>query len=322
MVKIIFKRIILFIITFIGISFITFLVINLSPGKPSDMLEFSSKITYEAKEKIIKLYGLDKPLHIRYFNWFVRFIKLDFGNSFKDDRPVIKKILERLPATLLLNILSLILIFFFGIFFGIICAVYRNKFLDKIISFFIFLSYSIPKYWLAILCMIVFGIKLKILPISGLRSVNFEYLTFLEKCLDIIKHLILPVVISALGGIAGLTRYIRGSMIEQLNSEYIKFAISKGTPKNKVVLKHAFRNVLIPVVTIVGLSLPEVIGGAFIFETIFAYPGMGRLGYEAIMSRDYPLIMGISVITAFLTLLGNFLADLLYIYVDPRVRYK
>jgi peptide/nickel transport system permease protein len=170
--------------------------------------------------------------------------------------------------------------------------------------------------------MIFFGIKLRILPISGLRSVNFDYLPFGEKVLDIIKHLILPVLISAFGGIAGLTRYIRASMIEQLNSEYIKFALSKGCRRDKIVFTHAFRNVLIPVVTILGLSLPDLIGGSFIFETIFAYPGMGRLGYEAIVSRDYPLIMGISVITAFLTLLGNFLADILYIAVDPRVRYK
>ncbi len=322
MLKIILQRVFAFIITFIGISFVTFLVINISPGKPQDVLEFNAKISYEAKEKLIKLYELDVPLHIRYIKWFKRFIMLDFGNSFKDDRPVIKKILERLPATLLLNVLSLSLIFIFGILFGIISAVYKNKFIDKVISFFVFLGYSLPKYWLAIICMIIFGIKLKLLPISGFRSVNFEYLSMSEKILDIIKHLILPVSISALGGLAGLTRYIRGSMIEQLNSEYIRFAIAKGTKKNKVVFYHAFKNVLIPVVTILGLSLPELIGGGFIFETIFAYPGMGRLGYEAIMSRDYPLIMGISVITAFLTLLGNFIADILYVYVDPRVRYK
>jgi len=322
MIRIFLQKLILLVVTFIGISFVTFVVINISPGKPQDMLEFSSKISYEAKQKLIKLYGLDKPLYVRYFEWFKRFIRLDFGNSFKDDKPIIKKILERLPATLLLNFLSMCLIFFGGCFLGIISAMYQNKFLDKSISFIVFLEYSIPKYWLAILCIIIFGIKLRILPISGLRSVNFDYLPFFSKIIDIVKHLILPVLISAFGGLAGLTRYIRGSMIEQLNSEYIKFALSKGCSKNKVVFYHAFRNVLVPVVTILGLSLPDLIGGSFIFETIFAYPGMGRLGYEAIMSRDYPLIMGISVIVAFLTLLGNFLADILYVYVDPRVRYK
>ncbi|MCX7956772.1 MAG: ABC transporter permease [Endomicrobia bacterium] len=322
MFRIILVKLLFFLFTFIGISFVTFVVINISPGKPQDAMDFNAKITYEAKEKLIKLYGLDKPLFYRYFVWLKRFVKLDFGNSFKDDRPVIKKIFERLPATLLLNVLSLMLIFFVGIIVGILSAVYKGKLFDKLTSLFIFLGFSIPKYWLAILCMILFGINFKILPISGLRSVNFEYLTPLQKMFDILKHLVLPVCISAVGGIAGLSRYIRASMIEQLNSEYVKFAIAKGTSKNKIVLGHAFRNVLIPVVTILGLSLPEVIGGAFIFETIFAYPGMGRLGFEAIMSRDYPLIMGISVITAFLTLFGNFLADVLYTYVDPRVRYK
>lgn len=322
MIKILIKKILYLCITFIGISFATFLVINISPGKPQDMWEFSSKISYEAKQKLVKLYGLDKPIQVRYIQWLLRFIKLDFGNSFKDDKPVIKKILQRLPATLLLNTLSLSLIFICGCFLGILSAMYQNKFLDKIISFFVFLGYSIPKYWLAILCMILFGIKLRILPISGLRSVNFDYLSFFGKFLDIAKHLVLPVLISAFGGLAGLTRYIRASMIEQLNSEYIKFALSKGCNKNKIVFYHAFKNVLIPLVTILGLSLPELIGGGFIFETIFAYPGMGRLGYEAIMSRDYPLIMGISVITAFLTLLGNFLADIIYVYIDPRIKYK
>lgn len=322
MLKFWFKKIFVLILTFIGISFVTFLVINISPGKPQDMLEFSSKISYEAKLKLVKLYGLDKPLHLRYLEWFRRFIMLDFGNSFKDDKPVIQKILQRLPATLLLNVLSLGLIFFGGCLLGMLCAMYQNKFLDKFISFIVFLGYSLPKYWLALLCMILFGIKLKILPISGLRSVNFDYLPFHQQVIDILKHLVLPVTISAFGGLAGLTRYIRGSMIEQLNSEYIKFALSKGCSKDRIVFHHAFRNVLIPVLTILGLSLPDLIGGSFIFETIFAYPGMGRLGYEAIMSRDYPLIMGISVITAFLTLLGNFIADIMYVYVDPRIRYR
>ncbi|MCX7940631.1 MAG: ABC transporter permease [Endomicrobia bacterium] len=322
MAKFLLRKILILLITFIGISFVTFLVINISPGKPQDMLEFSSKISYEAKQKLIKLYGLDKPLHIRYLEWLKRFVTFDFGRSFKDEKPVIQKILQRLPATLLLNILSLGLIFFGGCLLGILCAMYQNKFLDKFISFIVFLGYSLPKYWLALLCMLLFGIKLRILPISGLRSINFDYLPLHQQIIDIIKHLILPVIISAFGGLAGLTRYIRGSMIEQLNFEYIKFALSKGCTKNRIVFFHAFRNVLIPVVTILGLSLPDIIGGSFIFETIFAYPGMGRLGYEAIMSRDYPLIMGISVITAILTLLGNFVADILYTYVDPRVRYK
>ncbi len=322
MIKLLLNRIVVLFITFIGITVITFVVINISPGKPQDMMDMSTRISFEAKQRLVKLYGLDKPLHIRYFNWFLRVIRLDFGTSFKDDKPVLKKISERLPATLLLNILSLGIIFFVGCTIGILSAMYQNKFFDKLTTIVVFLGYSIPRYWLAILCMIVFGIKLNWLPISGLRSVNWEYLPFVGKIWDILKHLILPVAISSFSGLAGLARYVRGSMIEQLNCEYIKFALSKGTQRKKVVFYHAFRNVLIPVVTILGLSLPDLIGGGFIFETIFAYPGMGRLGYEAIMARDYPLIMGIGTITAALTLLGNFIADIVYVYVDPRVRYK
>ncbi|MFQ3675521.1 MAG: ABC transporter permease, partial [Endomicrobiia bacterium] len=218
--------------------------------------------------------------------------------------------LSRLPATLLLNVLSLAIIFIFGCAIGILAAYYRGKWFEKVVTIFIFLGYSLPKYWIAILCMLIFGIQLGWLPISGFRSVNWEYLTLYEKVVDIMKHLILPVLISSFGGLAGLTQYIKGNMTEQLNSEYIKFAKSKGTKTGKILFYHAFKNVLIPVVTILGLSLPDIIGGGFIFETIFSYPGMGRLGYEAIMSRDYPLIMGIGTITAVLTLLGNFVADI------------
>ncbi len=322
MIRLLISRIIVLFITFIGITLITFFIVNISPGKPQDVYDMSAKISYEAKERLIKLYGLDKPIHIRYFDWLKRLFFLDFGNSFKDDKPVIKKILERLPATLLLNILSLGIIFVLGCLFGILASIYHGKIFDKIITIIIFLGYSLPKYWIAILCMVLFGIKLGWLPISGLRSVNYDYLLWYEKIFDIIKHLILPVIIASIGGLAGLTQYVRGNMLEQLNSEYVKFAKSKGTKSFRIIFFHMFRNVLIPVVTIIGLSLPELIGGGFIFETIFSYPGMGRLGYEAIMSRDYPLIMGIGTITAVLTLLGNFIADIVYVYVDPRIRYK
>lgn len=322
MTRFILNRLAVLFLTFLGITFITFLVINISPGKPQDAYDFSAKISYESKQRLVKLYQLDKPLHQRYFHWLKRLLVLDFGYSFKDDKPVIKKIGERLPATLLLNLLSMSIIFVLGCITGILMCYYHNKLFDKIANFFVFLGYSVPKYWLAILCMLLFGIKLGWLPISGLRSVNYDYLNWYEKIFDLLKHLILPVVIASIGGIAGLSQYVRGNMLEQLQSEYIKFAKSKGTKSSRIIFYHMFRNVLIPVVTILGLSLPELIGGGFVFETIFSYPGMGRLGYEAIMARDYPLIMGIATITAVMTLVGNFIADIVYAYVDPRVRYK
>jgi len=170
--------------------------------------------------------------------------------------------------------------------------------------------------------MILFGIKLGLLPISGLRSLNWDDLSFLGRTWDIVKHLILPVFISGFTGLAGLSRYSRASMLEVIHQDYIRTARAKGLPEKQVIFKHALRNALIPVVTILGLSLPDLIGGSFIFETIFSYPGMGRLGYEAIMARDYPVVMGVGTIAAFLTLLGNFLADITYAYVDPRIRYR
>jgi len=323
MLNYIIRRAIYIIPLLIGITLITFFIMQLTPGKPTEiMTEMQLKVSPEAKQRLIKLYGLDKPLHIQYLNWLKRMIKFDFGNSFKDDRPVIKKILERLPATLLLNFLSLLLIFCFALPIGIYSAIHKDKLFDKTMTVFVFLGYSIPKFWLALILMIVFGIFLGWLPISGLRSINYDELSFCGKIFDILKHLILPVLISGFGGLAGLSRYTRNSMLEVINSDYIKFARAKGLTETKIIYRHALKNALIPVVTILGLSLPELIGGSFIFETIFAYPGMGRLGYDAVMSRDYPMVMAVGSIAAFLTLLGNLLADIAYAYVDPRIRIK
>jgi len=323
MIGYILRRLVLTLPLLIGITLITFLVMHLAPGKPTDLVtEMQVKVGAEAKERLKILYGLDKPWYIQYFNWLGRLTRLDFGKSFKDDRPVVKKVAERLPATLLLNICSLILIFSFALPVGIYSAIKQNSLLDKGMTLSVFIGFSMPTFWLALLLMILFGIKLGWLPISGLRSLDWTELSTLNKIWDIIKHLILPVFVSAFTGLAGLSRYSRASMLEVIHQDYIRTARAKGLPEKQVIFKHALRNALIPVVTILGLSLPDLIGGSFIFETIFAYPGMGRLGYEAIMARDYPVVMGVGTIAAFLTLLGNFLADIIYAYVDPRIRYR
>jgi len=323
MIGYILRRLVLTLPLLIGITLITFLVMHLAPGKPTDLVtEMQVKVGAEAKERLKILYGLDKPWYIQYFNWLNRLSRLDFGKSFKDDRPVVKKVAERLPATLLLNICSLILIFSFALPVGIYSAIKQNSLLDKGMTLSVFIGFSMPTFWLALLLMILFGIKLGWLPISGLRSLDWTELSTLNKIWDIIKHLILPVFVSAFTGLAGLSRYSRASMLEVIHQDYIRTARAKGLPEKQVIFKHALRNALIPVVTILGLSLPDLIGGSFIFETIFAYPGMGRLGYEAIMARDYPVVMGVGTIAAFLTLLGNFLADIIYAYVDPRIRYR
>ncbi len=232
-----------------------------------------------------------------------------------------EKIKERLPITLLINVLSLTLILIFAIPIGIISAVKRNSVLDKGLTVLVFIGFSMPGYWLALLLMILLGIKLRLLPISGLESLNVGNLSGLALFMDRVKHLILPVFISAFGGLAGFSRYMRQSMLEVLHQDYITTARAKGLPERTVIMKHAFRNALMPIITLLGLSVPGLIGGSVIFETIFAIPGMGQLFYEAAMARDYPTIMGILTIGAVLTLLGNLLADITYALIDPRIRY-
>ncbi len=246
---------------------------------------------------------------------------MDFGRSFAPDaRPVWDKIKERLPITVGINVLAMFFIFIIAIPLGVMAAVRHNRFFDKITTIFVFIGYATPGFWLALLLMMLFGIKLGWLPLSGLKSLNYESMSILEKFGDIAKHLILPVFVSAFGGLAGLSRFVRSSMLEVIRQDYVLTARAKGLPERVVIYKHALKNALLPVVTILGLSVPGLIGGSVIFESIFAIPGMGQLFYLSVMSRDYPTIMGCLVIGAVLTLLGNLLADISYALVDPRIR--
>ncbi len=315
------KRIISSIPILIGITIITFFVMHMAPGKPTDVVtDMNMKVSAESKERLQKLYGLDKPVYIQYFDWMKRFVFFDFGNSFKDMRPARNKIFERLPATILLNVLSLFFICLISIPLGIYCAVKKDSFADKSITIILFVLYSVPSFWLALMFMILFGINLGWLPISGLYSFNFDTMNVFEKIMDISKHLVLPVSVSVIVSLASLSRYTRSGMLDVLKQDYIKTAYAKGLTEKQVIFRHALKNTLLPMITIIGLSIPGLIGGSFIFETIFSYPGIGRLGYEAVMARDYPVVMGIATLTAILTLLGNIIADVLYTWADPRIK--
>jgi peptide/nickel transport system permease protein len=317
------KRLLVMIPLIFGITLITFLVIHLAPGSPVEVqTEMSLKVSAQAKENLKKLYGLDKPLYLQYSDWLKRFVSLDFGKSFVDGRKVLDKIIERIPITLTINILSLILIAIIAIPVGILSATRQYSIFDKLSTIFVFIGFSTPAFWLALLLMILFGVNMGLLPISGIQSIDVSEMGPFDRLLDWIKHLILPVGVSAFGGIAGLSRYSRSSMLEVIRQDYIKTAMAKGLTESEVVFKHAFRNALMPIVTILGLSVPGLIGGGVIFETIFAIPGMGQLFYSSTMSRDYPTIMGILVIGAVLTLLGNLFADISYALADPRVRVR
>jgi peptide/nickel transport system permease protein len=281
------------------------------------------KVTAEARERMRKFYELDKPLPVQYAKWVSRLARLDFGRSFMPDhRPVIDKVAERIPVTLSINIIALVLEFGLAMPIGILAAIHRDKALDKWTTVFVFAGFSAPLFWVSLILMYLFGIKLGWLPISGLKSMGSESFGFFHKYWDMARHLLLPIGVATFGSLAGVSRYMRTSMLDVLGQDYIVTARAKGLPERLVIFRHALKNALLPVVTMLGLSVPGLIGGSVIFEQIFSIPGMGKLFYDGVMARDYPLIMGILVIGAFLTLLGNLIADILYAVVDPRIRHR
>ena len=322
MLAYILKRSIFMVPMLLGITIISFLIIHLPPGEPGALgMEMNPKVTKEVRERIRALYDLDKPLPVQYYLWLKRFVKLDFGRSFSSDRRlVIDKITERLPITISLNLLALMFELAFGIPIGVYCARYKGSLLDKGLTAFVFAGFAIPTFWLALLCMLFFGVYLDLLPITGLKSFNFSELTFFGKIADFARHLVLPVLISAIGGLAGMSRFMKSSLLEVLRQDYITTAYAKGLPEGMILRKHAVRNALLSVITLLGMAVPGLIGGSVIFETIFGIPGMGQLFYMSVMSRDFPVIMGILVIGAFLTLVGNLLADIALAVADPRIR--
>jgi peptide/nickel transport system permease protein len=308
-----------------GITMIAFAVIHLTPGEPTGMqAEFNPKVTKEVRERLRAYYNLDKPLPVQYALWLQKIARLDLGTSFSPDgRPVTAKICERIPITLLINCLSLLLIMAAAIPLGVHAATRQGSWGEQVNTVLVFIGYATPTFWLALLLMILFGVQLNILPISGMRSlVGYEALSPVGKVFDIGRHLFLPVFVSAFGGLAGLSRYMRSSMLEVIRQDYITTARAKGLTERAVIYRHALRNALLPFITLMGLSVPGLIGGSVIFETIFSIPGVGQLFFYSVMARDYPLIMGMLLIVAVLTLVGNLAADVAYALADPRIRVE
>ena len=322
MLRYVLKRLLLMVPLLVGITIVCFVVIHLAPGSPTDLqTDLNPRVSAEAKARLQSMYDLDKPIYKQYLLWVGRLATLDLGQSFSTDhRPVMDKIAERIPITIIINVLSMILIIFIAIPIGVLSAVRQDSLFDKVTAVIVFIGFAVPTFWLALLLMILFGVDLGWLPISGIRSLNYEYLPPFAAILDLLRHLILPVLLSAFGGLAGLSRYMRSNMLEVIRQDYITTARAKGLSERVVIYKHALRNALLPVITILGLSIPGLIGGSVIFETIFAIPGMGQLFYMSVMSRDYPVVMGILFIGAVLTLIGNLVADISYAVADPRIR--
>lgn len=309
-------------VVFLGITVISFWVIHLAPGKPTDLqTDMNPLITPEAIARLEKLYGLDQPIHVQYGRWLEKIVRLDFGNSLTGDhRPVWDKIKERLPLTFGMNLAALILTLGLSIPIGIHAAAKHNGLFDRASTVFVFLGFAMPGFWLALLLMLLFGIIWPLLPVSGISSLDHARLPWWGQLWDTCRHLLLPMFIYVFGGLAGMSRYMRSAMLEVLRQDFILTARAKGLTEHAVIYGHALRNALLPVITLLGLSIPGLIGGSVIIEQIFSLPGLGQLFYQAVMSRDYPLIMANLVLGAVLTLAGNMLADLGYAAADPRIR--
>ncbi len=326
----IFKRLLLLIPTLFGITLITFFIIQLAPGNPVERkLQLdqgiqAEAITQQIVEETKKLYGLDKPIYERYWIWVKQIATLDFGRSYKDHRPVINKIAERIPITLTLNIISIILIYLIAIPIGVYSAVAHGRFSERVSTFFLFILYSIPSFWMAMILIFFLGggDYWDLFPVYGILSPDAENYPFFKKALNFLWHIVLPVFCLTYGGLAYLSRFQKGSLLEVLKEDFVRTATAKGLPRRTVLLKHALRNALIPIITILAGILPAMIGGSVIIESIFSIPGIGQLGFESVLSRDYPVIMAIATISAVLTLIGILIADLVYVLVDPRISFE
>ena len=318
MTQFVLRRLLYTLITLIGISILSWVIITQAPGSPI-ALTLDPKVSPKIIEQMEKNYDLDKPIYQQYFLWLKR---LFTGNlySFKDGRPVMGKIGERIWNTLLLNLVAMLIIFSLAIPLGIFSAKRQYSFLDHLGTLGAYLGISIPSFWLAYL-LILGTVKLFGYPVLGMRSFVTEDFTGVEIILDRLWHLMLPSIILAIGGIAALSRYTRSSMLEVIRQDYVRTAKAKGLPEETVYYKHALRNALLPIITLFGFLIPGLIGGSIIMETVFSWPGIGRLAYQAVLARDYPVVMTINTITAVLVLIGNFVADILYGIADPRIRY-
>jgi peptide/nickel transport system permease protein len=306
-------------VTLVGISIISWVIITLAPGGPIG-LTLDPKASPKVIEQMMKNYDLDKPIYQQYFLWLK---KLFTGKlySFKDGRPVMQKINERIWNTLLLNLVATIIIFSLAIPLGVFSAKRQYSFLDNLGTFGAYLGVSAPSFWLAYL-LILGTVLLFGYPVLGMRSFVTEDFNTTEIVLDRIWHLMLPSIIMAINGIASLSRYTRSSMLEVIRQDYIRTAKAKGVSEETVYYKHGLRNALLPTITIFGFMIPGLIGGSIIMETVFAWPGIGQLAYQSILARDYPVLMTLNTIAAVLTLVGNFIADILYGIADPRIRYE
>lgn len=337
MLQYVVQRLLLLVPTFLGITFLAYAIMLLAPGDPVDLF-FAGGVAgggegmstdrlaevAEAKEKLRQELGLDRSVPVQYGLWLGRLLRGDLGISFKDRRPVWGKIKERLPVTIVLNVLSIFLTYLIAIPLGIYSAVRTGSRIDQISTLAVFMLYSLPSFWVGTLIIIFFcgGDFLAWFPPGGLRSLAHESSWPLaDRLLDYSHHLAMPLLCTTYTAFAALSRFMRTSMLENARMDFIRTARAKGVSEPVVILKHMLRNSLIPVITILAGLLPALIGGSVIIETIFSIPGIGQLSYQAVLARDYPVVIAIFAAGSFLTILGILLSDLALAWVDPRIHF-
>jgi peptide/nickel transport system permease protein len=323
------RRILLLVPTLFGITLLTFLLVREAPGNIALMKGAGGEngarsMTAEQRLATIKLYGLDQDPLTAYAAWIGRLARLDLGESWVDHRPVTTKIGERIGLTASVAGSALLISYLVAIPLGVIAAIKRGGVTDRAIGFTVFVLYSIPSFAAALLLIMLVagGDYLNLLPMYGANSINASEMGRFEWLWDRVRHMILPVICLTYASLSYISRYARVSMLEALAQDFIRTARAKGLPERLVILRHALRNALIPIITIFALELPVLISGAVIIEEIFSLPGMGQLMFASLEARDNPMIMGITVFVAILTLLGYLLADILYVVVDPRIRFE
>jgi peptide/nickel transport system permease protein len=315
------RRILIAVPLIIGLATITFFIIHMAPGDPMALYR-NPEISPEVMELMRKNLGLDQPLHIQYVRWLSSMARGNFGISFTAHRPVADILRETIPNTLQLTFLALLLNLVVGIIIGVIAAIKQYSAVDHTITVSALFIYSMPSFWLGLMMILLFSLLLGWLPASQMQSINADLFDFWHRLWDRITHLIMPVFVLGIATAAGTARFMRGSLLEVIRQDYIRTARAKGLSERVVIFKHGLRNALLPIVTLTGLSLPFLLGGSVITETIFAWPGMGRVAITAIFARDYPVVLAANLIAAVMVVLGSLLADITYSILDPRIRYE
>lgn len=307
----------------IGVSILTFTIIQLAPGSFAEMVGDSMDASLESRARLTALWGLDQPIHIQYLRWARNMLRGNFGYSLVTKRPVADMILERLPATVTLNVLVVFFIYLIALPIGILSAVKQYSWFDHIMTFLSFIGSAMPGFFFAMMLIYYVAMRNPLIPIAGLATFGVEWgkVSFLTWLADRMRYLILPLAVGVFGGLAGLVRYMRASMLDEINQDYVRTARAKGLSERVVIFKHALRNSLLPIVTSLGFTFSGLLGGSVVIESIFAWPGVGLLALNAIFTRDYQVIMAFNLIGATMLVLGMLLADILYVVVDPRIKY-